>query len=461
MSNTDNEKKTDGESTVVKPKESKTQDPASAKAPVKKEAPQIAEPAFLTKSPAQATKSSTKSQKIKWSLIIPALVIVLCMVLFSVASYAGWIQTFLTPDERRILRETTTETSSEPETTTKEIVTTTEATTEETTTEFVPSHYVIHVNLAYNWVTVYERGEKYSDGADPKDPLDDEYDLIPHIAFICSSGVDGSTPTGVFYLQNRAAWCAMIHDVYTQYATRIEDDVMFHSIPYFSDNPGDLATYDYNILGQDASSACIRLNVRDAYWIYNYCEEGTEVDIFYDWSWPGPIDPEPIYHIPEDWGELSKWDPTDIYSPGNPWNNYDVTLANYDVTVPLYSSVERLIAAFAPSDNYGNVLAGYFYTDGDYNLEWPGTYYTTGYVSIANKFFSFPISITVTEEIAEEYYNDGIWDDGWDEDTWEEDDYNGDEEYYEEEAGYAEGGGDEYSEEEPSYEEDGYEEENY
>ncbi|MBR3402552.1 MAG: L,D-transpeptidase family protein [Parasporobacterium sp.] len=446
-------------------KEEPAKAPETTAAEPEKKTPGIAEPAFITNSIVQTPTSEKKTHNLKWALILPAIIVLLCLALFVVASQAGWIQTFLTPETKRIVMETTTEeTTPEPETTTQPPTTTVEETTEETTTEFVPSYYVIYVNLAYNRVTVYERGEKLNDGADPEDPLDDEYDLIPHIAFTCSPGLDGATPTGVYYLQNRAAWCEMIHDVYTQYATRIVDDVMFHSIPYLSENPGDLATYDYNILGQDASSACIRLNCRDAYWIYNYCAQDTEVDIFYDWTWPGPIEPEPIYRIPENWGELSRWDPTDIYSGGNPWMNYEAALMTTDVTVPMYSSVDRLIAAFAPHDNYGNALGAYFYTDGNYNLDLPGTYYPVGYITVANQSFAFQLSITVTEEIADEYYNGGVYDDGYDdEDFYSEDDYSEDDYYGDDysEDDYSE---DDYSEDdysEDDYSEDGYYENDY
>jgi len=264
------------------------------------------------------------------------------------------------------------------------------------------------VNLGYNRVTVYSRGEKLNDGYDPKDPKDDEYDLTPVIAFTCSPGLDGSTPTGTFYLQDRNGWCLMIHDVYTQYATRIVDDVMFHSIPYLSQDPGDLATYDYNILGSDASSACIRLNVRDASWIFNNCAYETEVNIFYDYTYPGPIDPEPIYQIPEDMDPLSRWDPTDVYSAGNPWLTYEAYLSYQDVQLPCYSSPDALIAALGPTDEYGHNLSGYFHTDGGYDLQTPGTYTTTGHIDIANCTFTFPITITVTEEWADN--TDGYYD---------------------------------------------------
>ena len=386
----------------------------------------LLEPAFLNRKASSSAAKSVTSHSYRWGLLIPAIAVVLCLVFFVIASQAGWIQTFLTPESHRLVKETTTE---EQTTTVKETETTTEkptkeTTTEETTTEYTPSYYVINVNLGYNRVTVYTRGEKLNDGADPKDAHDDEFDLIPEIAFTCSPGLDGTTPTGTYYLQNRTTWCLMIHDVYTQYATRIVDDVMFHSIPYLSENPGDLATYDYNILGQDASAACIRLNVRDAAWIFNNCAEGTEVNIFYDYSWPGPIDPEPTYQIPEDLDPLSGWDPTDVYSGGNPWLTYEAYLCYQDVTLPCFSAPDTLIALLGPTDDYGNNLANYFHTDGGYDLTTPGTYQTTGYIDIGNvATFSFPITITVTDEYADntlgyyDEYGDFIYYETYDDDS--------------------------------------------
>ena len=147
-----------------------------------------------------------------------------------------------------------------------------------------------------------------------------------------------------------------------------------------------------------------------------------------------------------------------IYSGGNPWMSYDAGLMTTDVTVPLYSSVNRLIAAFGPHDNYGNPLGAYFYTDGNYNLDEPGTYYPMGYITIANQHFAFQLSITVTEEIAEEYYNEGMYDDGYYEDEYSEDDYSEDE-YSEDEYSEDEYSEDEYSEDE--YSEDEYSEDEY
>ena len=118
--------------------------------------------------------------KIRWGLLIPALIILICMAAFVVASQAGWINSFLTPNGKIIKDPGSTQEMTEAQTTTKKEKPTPTRTTraQETTTEFVPSYYVINVNLAYNVVTVYTRGDKISDGWDPDDHEDDEYDLF-------------------------------------------------------------------------------------------------------------------------------------------------------------------------------------------------------------------------------------------------------------------------------------------
>ena len=373
-----------------------------------------------------SSKTSTEEKDKTKGLIIPALAVVLCLFVFVFASQAGWIDTFLTPSSRSV--KTTEETTSEQETTTKqketttEKKTTTEKTTEETTTEETPSTYVIDVNLAYNQVIIYERGEKLFEGSDDSTYKDDYFDLIPLQVFSCSPGVDGATPTGTYYLGDRSDWCFMVGDVYTQYATRIDDAIMFHSIPYYSKDPGDIETYEYNILGYDASSGCIRLNVRDASWIFYNCEEGTEVNIYYDWSVYSPVEPNPTYQIPSDIPQLSGWDPTDTYYSTNPWLTYSPSLTNDNVSIPAGSSADYLIASFGPTDDYGNNLANYFYTDGGYDLYTAGTYYTNAHIDVGPISFSCPITITVTGV----YYPESDYDWSSDEDSgydWSDDSY--------------------------------------
>ena len=164
--------------------------------------------------------------------------------------------------------------------------------------------YRIRINRELNTVTVYALG------------TDGTYS-VPLKAMVCSTG--GATPVGVFHTFNRGEWRALFGGVYGQYVTDIVGDILFHSVPYYSMNKGDLEYLEYNKLGTKASMGCIRLCVADALWIFQNCPIGTEVEIYDDPSDPGPLGkPESIYIDPE--SEIRGWDPTDP-SPENPWNN--------------------------------------------------------------------------------------------------------------------------------------------
>lgn len=163
--------------------------------------------------------------------------------------------------------------------------------------------YRISINRALNTVTVYALDN------------DGSYSL-PVRAMVCSTGA--ATPAGVFHTFNRSTWRALFGGVYGQYATDIVGDILFHSVPYYSMNKGDLEYLEYNKLGTAASMGCIRMCVSDVLWVYNNCPIGTEVEIYDDASNPGPLGkPEPKYIDPE--RELRGWDPTDP-DPANPWN---------------------------------------------------------------------------------------------------------------------------------------------
>ena len=164
--------------------------------------------------------------------------------------------------------------------------------------------YRIRINRELNTVTVYSAD---SEG---------NY-TVPLKAMVCSTG--GATPVGVFHTFNRSTWRALFGGVYGQYATDIVGDILFHSVPYYSMNKGDLEYLEYDKLGTKASLGCIRMAVADVLWIFNNCPIGTEVEIYDDPDDPGPLGkPEPIYIDPE--SENRGWDPTDP-DPNNPWNN--------------------------------------------------------------------------------------------------------------------------------------------
>ncbi len=163
--------------------------------------------------------------------------------------------------------------------------------------------YYIKVNRAQNIVTVYKADEN------------GEY-TVPFKSMTCSVGTDGKTPTGTWKTSDKFRWGSLKGRVYGQYSTRIYGPYLFHSVPYFSQNCGDLEYEEYNKLGQPASAGCVRLCVADAKWIYDNCPAGTTVTI-YDSADPEPLPaPAPIRIDVND--SRRGWDPTDP-DPNNPW----------------------------------------------------------------------------------------------------------------------------------------------
>lgn len=161
--------------------------------------------------------------------------------------------------------------------------------------------YLIKVNKQQNCVTVYGKDSK---GKYTK----------PVKAMICSTGV--ATPLGTYRTPVRYRWKILLDDVWGQYCTRITGGILFHSVWYYQQDPSTLSARQYNNLGKMCSHGCIRLSVADAYWIYKNCPIGTTVTI-YNSSNPGPLGKPVAIKLPANTG----WDPTDIYSKNNPFNN--------------------------------------------------------------------------------------------------------------------------------------------
>lgn len=163
--------------------------------------------------------------------------------------------------------------------------------------------YYIKVNYGANVVTIYKKD------------ANNEY-TIPFKAMVCSTGK--ATPkSGVYKLPTtRYVWRRLFGDVYGQYATKIVGQILFHSVPYLSNQKDTLKYAEYDKLGTTASAGCIRLTVEDARWIYNNCAAGTMVE-FYSSSKPGPLGKPSSQKISQ-YTNLRNWDPTDP-DPNNPW----------------------------------------------------------------------------------------------------------------------------------------------
>lgn len=100
--------------------------------------------------------------------------------------------------------------------------------------------------------------------------------------FPCSTGrSSGSTPSGTFPLKTQYRWHMLNGGVWGQWCSRIVGGVLFHSVPYRSNNNMTLITSYYNKLGSTASAGCVRLRAVDAKWIYDNCPQGTPVQIGY------------------------------------------------------------------------------------------------------------------------------------------------------------------------------------
>lgn len=154
--------------------------------------------------------------------------------------------------------------------------------------------YLLKINKEMNCLTVYAQ-----DGGNGF--------IIPVKAFLTSVGDD--TPVGTFKTPEKYRWRLMIHDLYTQYATRLNPGmpILLHSIIYDRQDPFSVWASTYNNLGIARSAGCIRLATIDSKWIYDNCAIGTTV-VVYNGPDPGPFErPTILYEIPFE----QTWDPTD------------------------------------------------------------------------------------------------------------------------------------------------------
>ena len=164
--------------------------------------------------------------------------------------------------------------------------------------------YYVHVLRNQNVVIVYGLDEN------------DKYTRVIKV-FVCSVGRNNWTPTGTYTTSDKATWGKMAGGVYAQYYTRITGPYLFHSVPYFTKNKGNLEWEEYNKLGSPASLGCIRLAVIDAKWLYDNLPKGTTVKI-YDGNLPSGITKPGSIRIESD-NPNKGWDPTDP-DKNNPWN---------------------------------------------------------------------------------------------------------------------------------------------
>ena len=154
------------------------------------------------------------------------------------------------------------------------------------------SSYLLKVNKPLNCLTVYAK-----DG-------NNGY-ILPVKAMLTSVGDD--TPIGTFYTPEKYRWRLMVNDTYTQYATRITQGFLLHSITYEEPDINKLMTVGYNGLGVTRSLGCVRLTCENSKWIYDNCALGTAVTIYEDPNVASPFDVPEL--VPLSFEQT--WDPTD------------------------------------------------------------------------------------------------------------------------------------------------------
>lgn len=166
-------------------------------------------------------------------------------------------------------------------------------------------NYALYVNKALNCVTVYKINGRTGEE-------------MPYKAMVCSTGKPGNTtPSGSFKTTDSYEWRLMVDSSWAQYAVRFNGHILFHSVPYFSKNPGDLEYEQYNLLGESVSLGCVRLCVEDAKWIYDNCKVGTKVVVYSDEKVAGPLG-KPVRGKISPMSQARGWDPTDP-NEDNPW----------------------------------------------------------------------------------------------------------------------------------------------
>lgn len=218
--------------------------------------------------------------------------------------------------------------------------------------------YCIKVNKKMNVTTVYQVGE-------------DGYYNKPVKAMICSVGKTGNTPEGIFNLGSREKWLFLEGDVYGQYATGIVGDILFHSVPYFSQNKNDLEIEEYNKLGTSVSAGCVRLSVIDSKWIYENCGEMTYVEIF-ESDYAGPLG-KPVSAVISSGGTEGNWDPTDPDRDNPYMGNVPVILGAYDREIERYSDFD-IAAGVTALDSNGNDITSSMKVEGEVDKNTCGIY---------------------------------------------------------------------------------------
>ena len=144
-----------------------------------------------------------------------------------------------------------------------------------------------------------------------------EYTIKFH-EMICSTGNQESTPTreGVYTLTKKERWSALADSRFGQYGCQItgSDNYVISSTPFSKKKAWTMVDGEYENLGKACTKGNIQLCVRDAYWIYNNINTGTQIHVV---NSKNPDAKE--LTLPKRKSYNGGWDPTDKWSKGNPY----------------------------------------------------------------------------------------------------------------------------------------------
>lgn len=221
--------------------------------------------------------------------------------------------------------------------------------------------YMIQVNRKTNVVTVFT----YNDMG--------KYE-VPVRAMVCSCGKGGSnnTPTGNFRISSKYRWLHLDGDVYGQYVSQFNGDILFHSLPYKEQKVDSLKAEEFNKLGINASLGCVRLAVADTKWIYDNCDLDTEVNVIDDGDKKDVLGKPESIKVKSD----AKWDPTDP-DPDNPNNERMPTIEGAKDLALTKGNKVNLLEGITAMDSLKNDITKKVEVLGNVIFEKSGTYKVT------------------------------------------------------------------------------------
>ena len=221
------------------------------------------------------------------------------------------------------------------------------------------SLYVIRIKIKNNHMYIYE--------------FDQAGNISLKKDMACSpcmnQKADGLTRTITY----KEEWKATNQGTYVRYANDFDGDISISSVPYKGISYDSLDANKYNLLGNSKNTINVWVSVRDAKWIYDNCQVGTQVQID-DKSEALNDDMEKAIKLNED-NPNSGWDPTDE-DANNPWSKCKPKIEGTKNIQTIVNKKVDLLEGVKAYDTCGNditntinVMGNYdFGIEGDYNI---------------------------------------------------------------------------------------------